>query len=78
MRADICAEAEVENRMIARAIRRKAQMRRAYTITSSCRGVARGSAANRQSQKVGGVFTHRIHASLRPGFFQRCGVELSK
>jgi|HubBroStandDraft_1064217.scaffolds.fasta_scaffold13530_3 hypothetical protein len=29
-------------------------------------------------QKVGGVLTHNSQVSLRPGFFQRCGVALSK
>ena len=31
-----------------------------------------------KNQNVGGVFTHKIQASERPGFLQRCGVELSK
>src|SRR4029077_20391546 len=29
-------------------------------------------------QNVGGVFTHSRQVSERPGFFHRCGVELSK
>ncbi len=29
-------------------------------------------------QNVGGVLIHNTQVSLRPGFFQRCGVELSK
>ena len=38
-----------------------------------------GAAAKKQKdQKVGGVLTHKIQASERPGFFQRWGVELSK
>jgi hypothetical protein len=31
-----------------------------------------------RTQNVGGVFTHNSQVSLRPGFFQRCGVALSK
>ena len=32
----------------------------------------------RLPQNVGGVFTHKTQASERPGFVQRCGVELWK
>ena len=29
-------------------------------------------------QNVGGVLIHNSEVSVRPGFFQRCGIELSK
>jgi hypothetical protein len=37
-----------------------------------------GDRGNQKNQKVGGVLTHKIQVSERPGFFQRWGVELSK
>lgn len=32
----------------------------------------------RDPQNVGGVLTHNSQVSVRPGFFQLCGVALSK
>ena len=41
-------------------------------------GLRRPLCSSTQIQKVGGVFTHKSQVSVRPEFFQRCAVELSK